>query len=99
MFDAAIGPRREASSLRMRSVFSAAGTFDAALTPAGLRAGLGADAAAASVGASTAVSTAVSGVLSAVPAAVAGAVAAGGWLKVELVAGMVPLRKNGHCPV
>jgi hypothetical protein len=29
MFDAAIGPRLEASSLRIRSVFSAAGTFDA----------------------------------------------------------------------
>jgi len=28
MFDAAMGPRFEASSLRMRRVFSAAGTFD-----------------------------------------------------------------------
>jgi hypothetical protein len=34
MFDAAIGPRLEASSLRMRRVFSAAGTFD--VTFAGL---------------------------------------------------------------
>jgi hypothetical protein len=28
MFDAAMGPRLEASSLRIRRVFSAAGTFD-----------------------------------------------------------------------
>src|SRR6478752_4605894 len=31
MFDAAIGPRLEASSFRMRSVFSAAGTLEAGL--------------------------------------------------------------------
>ena len=31
MFDAAIGPRLEASSLRIRRVFSAAGTLEAAL--------------------------------------------------------------------
>jgi hypothetical protein len=34
MLDAAIGPRLEANSLRIRSVFSAAGTFDVAFGPA-----------------------------------------------------------------
>jgi hypothetical protein len=34
MFDAAIGPRREASSLRILRVFSAAGTFDVAFAAA-----------------------------------------------------------------
>jgi hypothetical protein len=32
MFDAAIGPRLEANSLRIRRVFSAAGTFDVTFT-------------------------------------------------------------------
>jgi hypothetical protein len=41
MFDAAIGPRLEARSLRIRKVFSAAGTFDAtfAVAFAAVRAG------------------------------------------------------------
>ena len=39
MFDAAIGPRLEASSLRMRRVFSAAGTLDVTFAGAALGAG------------------------------------------------------------